>query len=426
MFYYFLKSISDEQRNKIADIFDPQDERIENKKQESNTDYYFLDKPSDADKKDAFNSSTLSLDGILEEALMEHERVCPFCGCAVNDDDVICNSCNLSIPKEEPKRQIKRKIITASGNELQIKSIATTERFVRYYVDNNKKFNTHCSLYKYTVIDFETANMYPDSVCQMGIAVVEDGGIIEKKTFFIRPPYNDFRNAEIHGITLEDVVNEKTFAELWCEIKPYIENCLVGAYNANFDIGCLIGTLENYKIPVPDFAYFDILQNTREHYREEKEEGYLENFKLKTVAKYLDIDYLAHDALSDVLVSIYVQNSCNMIETYAFMYLNDEKNRELLTHLFTGKEILRVVKKQIEEIESDNIDDYQEIIDLLEVAEKNGADEDKCLCVYGDVLEKCDLLEEALEKYNHAIALNEKARVKGKIKALEKKINKGK
>ena len=154
-------------------------------------------------------------------------------------------------------------IKSALGNDLLIKPILTNQQFVRYYPSYENIIKTCCSLEKFTVIDFETANMYPDSVCQMGIVVVENNEIVETKSYLIRPPYNDFRNSHIHGITLAQVKNEKTFAELWNEIKPFIESRLVGAYNANFDTGCLLATLENFKITPPNFAYFDILQNAR-------------------------------------------------------------------------------------------------------------------------------------------------------------------
>ena len=40
----------------------------------------------------------------------------------------------------------------------------------------------------FVVIDFETANTCPDSICQMGIVTVEDNLIVGRKNFLIRPP----------------------------------------------------------------------------------------------------------------------------------------------------------------------------------------------------------------------------------------------
>ena len=168
---------------------------------------------------------------------------------------------NLESGATTPKPML---IHSALGNDLFIKPILTGEKFVRYYPDNHKIFKQSCSLDNFTVFDVETANMYPDSVCQIGFVQVENAEIVESKSFFIRPPYNDFRNSYLHGISLEDVKNSKTFAELWPDIKPFFKNQLIAAYNSNFDVGCLLATLENFKIPPPNFAYFDILQNARD------------------------------------------------------------------------------------------------------------------------------------------------------------------
>ena len=169
--------------------------------------------------------------------------------------------------------------VSAHGSAFEIKPVLTDKRFVSY---NTNLRQRHPGFYKvadFTVIDFETANMYPDSVCQMGIAVVKNGKVSENKCFNIRPPYDEFTNTKIHGIALDDVINENTFAELWPEIKPYIENQLIAAYNLSFDIGCLEATLANYNIPVPNYACFDILDSARTAFS-------LENHKLKTVAKF--------------------------------------------------------------------------------------------------------------------------------------------
>ena len=415
--YSFYKSLTKEQKEKFANMFNENNRESEKIEQYNfNNDFQKIDQPRD----------TLSLESCIAEVLEEKqtERKCPFCGITLNLDDTFCNICNVEIPKTEPKRQIKRKITTASGNELQIKSIATDRDFIRPYISTDNRISVHCSLNNYTVIDFETANMYPDSVCQMGIAVVENGEIVDKKSFLIRPPYNNFRNSHIHGIKLEDVENEQTFAELWDEIKPYIENRLVGAYNANFDIGCLISTLENYKIPIPNFAYFDILQNARESFKEYKQDGYLDNFKLTTLAKFFNIEYNAHDALNDVITAIQIQNNCEMEETFSFMYVNDDGSFDAMVNLLNGDEMFSILKEKVNVCESNNVEDYHDLIQMFDVAIKNGADEAKCLRYQGEIFEKCDLLNEALEKYQQAFNLNDKVGVKTKIKSLERALNK--
>ena len=85
------------------------------------------------------------------------------------------------------------------------------------------------------VIDFETANQKFDSVCQMGVVVVRNNEIVDKKDFLIRPPYKNFTNSDIHGITFEEVKYSPTFVKLWRQTKLYIANNTIAAYNLFFD-----------------------------------------------------------------------------------------------------------------------------------------------------------------------------------------------
>lgn len=155
----------------------------------------------------------------------------------------------------------------------------------------------------FVVIDFETANDFKDSICQMGIAVVANDSITARENFFIRPPYENFTNTKIHGITFDDVKKSPTFAALWSEIKIFIAEKIVAAYNVPFDMSCLVSTLKFYKIPVPNFAAFDILENVREC----RALSRLANHRLVTVAQELGFAHDAHDALSDAVVAAQVQ-----------------------------------------------------------------------------------------------------------------------
>lgn len=82
-----------------------------------------------------------------------------------------------------------------------------------------------------------------------------DDVIVETYSRLVRPPDNFYfyRNTEIHGISAVDTENELTFAELWHEIKPFIENQNVVAHNAAFDVSCLRQTLDYYQIEQVNF-----------------------------------------------------------------------------------------------------------------------------------------------------------------------------
>ena len=354
-------------------------------------------------------------------------KYCPYCFLPVNFHEKFCPNCGLSVPDKNYLiedsdsgflinvdtiiQNIENKvespppvpIKTAQGNELIIKPILTNRRFVGCPLPyTSARRGGCCSLRKFTVIDFETANMYRDSVCQMGVAVVEDNEITWASSWFIRPPYNDFRNEEVHGITLKKVEKLMTFAELW------VENNLIGAYNAKFDIECLFAVLDTFNIEIPPFAYFDILQNIREKTKRNK----LSSYRLTKVAKHFGIEHNPHDALSDVIVAAKVQFECESSSTNCFMYGENDD----LIHLFSGDVILPMVRRELKE----NFEDYSRLLELVDIAIKNGSDKAKCLKLQGEILEKNDIKNKALEKYLEAYELNPQIGVKSRIQKLEK------
>ncbi len=117
----------------------------------------------------------------------------------------------------------------------------------------------------FIALDFETANHQRGSVCEMGIAVVENGIITETRSWRIRPTPNWFHpgNIRIHGITAADVVDQPEFDIVWQEAKPYFEHSNVVAHNASFDLSCLRHVLTQYELAFPTLSYACSLQVAR-------------------------------------------------------------------------------------------------------------------------------------------------------------------
>ncbi len=150
---------------------------------------------------------------------------------------------------------------------------------------------------EFVAIDFETANERRSSVCSLGIAVVRDSSIVEQKYWLIRPKqlyFNRF-NVGIHGITEKDVEDKPNFYELWPSIKSYLENKIVVAHYASFDISVLRGVLDEYGIPYPDLKYSCTWVISRRTWPA------LLSHSLDLVAEYLGIDFQHHHALEDAL-----------------------------------------------------------------------------------------------------------------------------
>lgn len=149
----------------------------------------------------------------------------------------------------------------------------------------------------FVTLDFETANSQRSSVCSLGIAVVENGVIVDEAYWLIRPkdlrfdPYNTY----IHGITAEDVKNEPEFGELWPTIKPYLENRIVIAHNASFDLSVLRYILDEYNLSYPTLNYSCSWIISKKHWPE------LLSHKLNFISEHIGFKFKHHNALEDAL-----------------------------------------------------------------------------------------------------------------------------
>lgn len=140
----------------------------------------------------------------------------------------------------------------------------------------------------FTAIDFETAQGYRWSICQVGLIRVENGIITKELDFLIQPPdnYYWYNFTVIHGISSKDTINSPTFNKVWHLIAPYIENQNVIAHNGfGFDFPVLNKTLEYYNMQTPDYNKFCTYKIYKSN--------------LATLCNEHKIPLKHHDALSD-------------------------------------------------------------------------------------------------------------------------------
>lgn len=147
----------------------------------------------------------------------------------------------------------------------------------------------------FVAIDFETATSKYTSICSMGICVVRDNKIVERKSFYIKPTPFEFNsyNIKIHGITPDMVADAPTFEELWPAIRPYLEGQTVVAHNTSFDITALCATLDSLNITYPVFDYICTVKLSQKAYPE------LSSHKLNNLCDALNISFSHHDAYDD-------------------------------------------------------------------------------------------------------------------------------
>lgn len=142
----------------------------------------------------------------------------------------------------------------------------------------------------FAVIDFETATHQKASACEIGVCVVEKGEIVLSKSWLIQPPSNKYErgNIHIHGITPDMTAFVSEFPEVWEEVYEIIEDKLVVAHNADFDMGVLKAECDLYGVENVVFRYMCSLKIAR------KAIPYLDSYKLDSICDYLNIDSSGH------------------------------------------------------------------------------------------------------------------------------------
>ncbi len=166
----------------------------------------------------------------------------------------------------------------------------------------------------FITLDFETANGSRDSVCAIGLAKYENGILTDTLETLIDPEdYFDSYNVAVHGISEEMVIGSPTFQEFYDTMKDFIENQLLIAHFASFDISVLRHACDKYSLEYPNFEYSCTYQLSKKLLPGEI------NYKLNTLAKKFDIDFEHHNALDDaiacgkLLVNLFNESGTNDI-----------------------------------------------------------------------------------------------------------------
>ena len=146
----------------------------------------------------------------------------------------------------------------------------------------------------FIAIDFETA-LNQQTPCSLGIAIVKNGQITDCRSYLIDPEskFSSY-NMQIHGIHPEDVAGQPTFPQLWETIRPILEQGILVAHNAPFDMSVLAKCLRDYGLSwhkrVP---YACTCQMSRRLIPQSH------NHKLNTLCDYFGLELDHHHAGSD-------------------------------------------------------------------------------------------------------------------------------
>lgn len=110
--------------------------------------------------------------------------------------------------------------------------------------------------FDFVALDVETANNDWGSICQVGVVRVQDGNVMESRSWLCQPPASVSEFAEfnigIHGITATDVAGHPSIGEIMPAISDFIGGLPVLAHNAQFDMSALGRACAASGVPTPD------------------------------------------------------------------------------------------------------------------------------------------------------------------------------
>ena len=168
----------------------------------------------------------------------------------------------------------RRCIISFEGNDLiiQVESFEhEMERYDNSDIQTNKASKKVEIPSSFVSIDFETLYSQRVSACSIGMVKYRDGKKVDQYYSLIRPPF-DYPGKSgqvltwVHGISKDDVRNEKTFAELLPDIEAFVDGLPLVAHNASVEKCCIRDVCAYYEIDTKlDYEnIFDTLPLSRE------------------------------------------------------------------------------------------------------------------------------------------------------------------
>jgi DNA polymerase III subunit epsilon len=145
----------------------------------------------------------------------------------------------------------------------------------------------------FAAIDFETADYGRDSACAVAVVRVEGLTIVDRASYYIRPPRQQFVFSYVHGISWTDVVDAPTFRQLWPSLWTKLDGVeFLAAHNASFDRSVLHTCCARARLSIPAHSFRCTVRLARMLWN-------IYPTTLPDVCKRLRIPLRHHDAASD-------------------------------------------------------------------------------------------------------------------------------
>ncbi|MGN0024536.1 MAG: PolC-type DNA polymerase III [Candidatus Avelusimicrobium sp.] len=150
---------------------------------------------------------------------------------------------------------------------------------------------------KFACLDTETTGLSPEKggkICEIAVSVSQGGRVVEEFSTLLNPqiPMSPEVIA-IHGITNEMVKDAPTFADIMPTLLGVLDNAVIVAHNADFDVSFLRAEFASCGMRFPPYPVVDTLKLARKS-------GKFESNRLGLIAEELGISCQGwHRAMAD-------------------------------------------------------------------------------------------------------------------------------
>ena len=150
---------------------------------------------------------------------------------------------------------------------------------------------------KFACLDTETTGLSPQGggrICEVAVSVSKAGQCVDQFATLVNPAMPMHPDViAIHGITNEMVKDAPLFQDILPTLLGVLDNCVVVAHNADFDIGFLQWEFEQCGMRFPRYPVIDTLKLA-------KKSGRFEKNRLGFIAEQLGISSAGwHRAMAD-------------------------------------------------------------------------------------------------------------------------------
>lgn len=149
---------------------------------------------------------------------------------------------------------------------------------------------------QFVAIDVETANADLSSICQVGVAIFQNGSCLDSWSSLVDPE-DDFDgfNVSIHGIDEQKVKGAPTWPRIADTLRGLLSDSIVACHTP-FDRAATTLACEKHGLDQFNCQWLDTARVVR---RAWPEQFGAKGYGLHNVAKFLGIDFKHHDALED-------------------------------------------------------------------------------------------------------------------------------